>query len=89
MKKAVVDRVKNGGKHSSVTVLLRIQFFKNNVFKLPEETPPPPLCRLARPARWGFATILLGILYMYRIHSFYLKDGKITQRESITRKNTV
>ncbi len=29
-------------------------FFYNNVFQLPNRTPFPPLCELARPAGWGF-----------------------------------
>jgi hypothetical protein len=44
-----------------------------NVFQLPEGT-PPPMCRLARPARWRFETILLGMLYIGYTDTFlYIK----------------
>jgi hypothetical protein len=37
--------------------MLRVVFY--NVFQLPKRTPPPPpLCRLARPAGWGFEYML-------------------------------
>ncbi len=50
--------------------------FIYNVFQLPEGTPPPALCRLARPARWRFETILLRMLHTGYIYIFVKKRGE-------------
>jgi hypothetical protein len=60
-------------------------FIFYNVFQLPTGNPsPPPLCRLARPARWRFEYSVTGNI-MYRIYALLLKQNEnIKQHKSIT-----
>jgi hypothetical protein len=68
-----------------VKVFLDNVIYLYNVFQLPTGT-PLPLCRLARPARWRFETVLLGILYVEYRHFFLKQNGSIIQHMSIARE---